>query len=203
MVITWAWAAEVALTQEAGEEIVAEEEIIGDPKSGEKLVEVMDCRQCHTIQGDGGEVGPDLTNVGLRRSKEWLIRWFEDPTLMRPSSGMPGFPWKSEQEIHDIIAYLDTLKQPVNKGKILKEKNLIKAGKKLVEAYDCRACHKIGDGGIDIYPDLSWIGRKLRPEWDKKFLKNPLDWNPYTFMPNFNLSEREIEAIVTYLMSLK
>jgi len=61
----------------------------------------------------------------------------------------------------------------------------------------------IGDGGIDIYPDLSKIGQKLRPEWDKKFLKNPSDWNPYTFMPNFHLSDPEIEAIVAYLMNRK
>lgn len=206
-----AWMAGTAPAQETGEEAAIEDQeeaaiedqIVGNPKAGEKLVETLDCRQCHVIQGDGGEVGPDLTNLGLRRSKEWLVRWLEDPTLFRPSSGMPGFSWKSEQEIHDIIAYLDTFKQPVDKEKILKEKNLIKAGEKLVKAYDCRACHKIGTGGIDIYPDLTHIGRKLRPEWDKKFLKNPADWDPFTYMPNFNLSDREINAIVAYLMSPK
>jgi cytochrome c2 len=197
--------AEETISQSPGEEEIEglEDEIVGDTIAGEKLVEVMDCRQCHTIQGDGGAVGPDLTNVRLRRSKQWLVRWFEDPTLIRPSSGMPGFPWESEQEIYDIISYLDTLKHGVDKEKILKEKDLINAGEKLVTAYDCQACHTIGDGGIDIYPDLSKIGQKLRPEWDKKFLKDPSAWNPYTFMPNFHLSDPEIEAIVAYLMSRK
>ena len=193
----WVWTAPLASAQEG------DEEIVGDPKAGEGVVEELDCRQCHTIQGDGGDVGPDLTNVGLRRSKGWLVSWLEDPTLYRPASGMPGFEWKSEQEIYDIIAYLDTLKQPVDKEKILKEKNLVEAGQKLVRAYDCRACHKIRGGGVSIYPDLSRIGRKLRPEWDKKFLKDPSKWDRYTYMPNFHLSDREIEAIVAYLMSLK
>ena len=198
-----AWIVGLAPAQETGEEAPAEEQIVGDPKAGEKLVETLDCRQCHVIQGDGGEVGPDLTNVGLRRPKEWLARWLEDPTLFRPSSGMPGFTWKSEQEIYDIIAYLDTLKQPVEKEKILKEKNRIKSGQMLVKAYDCRACHKIVDGGIDIYPDLTHAGKKLKPEWDKAFLKNPESWNKYTFMPNFNLSDQEVEAIVAYILSRK
>ncbi|MBI3757308.1 MAG: cytochrome c, partial [Deltaproteobacteria bacterium] len=97
-----AWIVGLAPAQEAGEEAPAEEQIVGDPKAGEKLVETLDCRQCHTIHGDGGEVGPDLSNIGLRRSQDWLVRWLEDPTLFRPSSGMPGFTWKSEQEIYDI-----------------------------------------------------------------------------------------------------
>lgn len=106
----------------------------------------------------------------------------------------------SEQEIYDIIAYMVSLQQPVDKDKILRERDPVKAGENLVKAYHCRACHNIG-GGIDIYPDLTRIGLKLRPEWDKKFLKNPLDWNPYTFMPNFHLSDPEVEAIVAFLMS--
>ena len=197
ILFTSLWVAEFALAEEA-------EEIIGDPKAGDKLVVEMDCRQCHTIQGSGGKVGPDLTQVRLRRSKEHLVRWLEDPTLFRPSSGMPGFPWKSEQEIYDIIAYLDSLKKPVNAAEILnKEKDRIRAGEKLVQAYDCRACHRIVDGGIDIYPDLTHAGKKLKPEWDKAFLKNPEGWNRYTFMPNFHLSDQEVEAIVEYILSDK
>ena len=180
-----------------------DEEIKGDPIAGKALMEEIDCRQCHTIQGDGGLVGPDLTNVLLRRSKERLVRWLEDPTLFRPSSGMPIFAWNSQQEIYDIIAYLDTLKTPVNSREILKEKNPVKAGERLVRAYDCRACHTIVDGGIDIYPNLTHAGKKLRPEWDKAFLKDPQAWDPYTFMPNFYLSDEEIEAIVSYILSEK
>ena len=179
------------------------EEIKGSPISGKALMEEIDCQECHTIQGEGGLVGPDLTNVLLRRSKAHLVRWLEDPTLFRPSSGMPIFTWDSEQEIYDIIAYLDTLKTPVNSLEILKEKNLVKAGERLVLAYDCRACHKIVDGGIDIYPNLTHAGKKLRPEWDKAFLKDPQAWDPYTFMPNFHLSDEEIEAIVAYILSEK
>jgi len=193
------------LAQE-GEEFLdeeVEEKIVGVAADGEKLVEKIDCRQCHTIQGDGGDVGPDLTNVRLRRSEEWLYQWLDDPSLSRPATGMPGFVWDSDQEIYDIIAYLDTLKVPVDSAKILQEKNRVKAGEKLVAAYDCRACHTIKTGGLSIYPNLTRAGEKLRPEWDKKFIKDPTKWDPWTFMPNFHLSDPEIEAIVAYILSPK
>ena len=186
------------------QEAAEEDEYAGDPVAGEKLMRQLDCYQCHGIGDEGGDVGPDLTNVRLRRSKEWLFQWLDDPSFIRPATGMPAFTWKSYQEINDIIAYLDTLKTPVDGAAILsKEKDLVKAGEKLVEAYDCRACHTIKTGGRDIYPNLTRAGEKLRPEWDKKFLKDPSAWDVYTYMPNFHLSEPEIEAIVAYILSKK
>lgn len=193
----------VALFLEPAEASADEGESVGDPIAGEKLMRELDCYQCHGIGKEGGDVGPDLTNVRLRRSKEWLFQWLEDPSLTRPATGMPAFTWNSDQEIHDIIAYLDTLKTPVDREKILKEKDLAKAGELLVKAYDCRACHTIKTGGRDIYPNLTRIGEKLRPEWDKKFLKDPEAWDPYTFMPNFHLTDQEIEAIVAYILGPK
>jgi len=204
-VLLFVWAGNQALAEDGGEffEEEVEEKIVGNAADGEKLVEKIDCRQCHTIKGDGGDVGPDLTNVRLRRSEAWLIQWLEDPSLSRPATGMPGFVWDSDQEIYDIIAYLDTLKTPVDSAKILQEKDPVKAGEALVKAYDCRACHTIKTGGISIYPNLTRAGEKLRPEWDKKFLKDPTKWDPWTFMPNFHLSGPEIEAIVSYILSPK
>lgn len=173
----------------------------GDPVAGEKLMREIDCYQCHVIGDEGGEVGPRLTNVALRRSRKWLFEWLEDPSLSRPATGMPVFEWQSEEEIINIVSYLYTLLTPVNSQEILKENDLIKAGEKLVEAYDCRACHTIKTGGMDIYPNLTHAGDKLKPEWDKKFLKDPEAWDIYTFMPNFHLTDQEIEAIVAYVLS--
>ena len=48
----------------------------GDPEAGESLFfsEDLVCAQCHTMGGRGGEVGPDLTEVSLRRNDEDLRR---------------------------------------------------------------------------------------------------------------------------------
>jgi len=39
------------------------------------------CTSCHTI-GNGDRLGPDLSGVTLRRSKEWLMRWLKEPDKM-------------------------------------------------------------------------------------------------------------------------
>lgn len=42
------------------------------------------CAICHTLHGDGGKVGPDLTTVD-RRSREWLLTQTVDPSaIVRP-----------------------------------------------------------------------------------------------------------------------
>jgi putative heme-binding domain-containing protein len=52
----------------------------GDPKAG-KLVFKKVCAQCHTIYGEGANVGPDLTSTG-RFSYEQLLSNVFDPSLV-------------------------------------------------------------------------------------------------------------------------
>jgi mono/diheme cytochrome c family protein len=49
------------------------------------------CAACHSVAGDGGSVGPDLTRVGRRRSEESIRRLIEDPLSAYPDSEMPPF----------------------------------------------------------------------------------------------------------------
>jgi putative heme-binding domain-containing protein len=44
----------------------------GDPIKG-KEVFVKNCQVCHTIEGEGGKVGPDLTGIGARPKGDLLI----------------------------------------------------------------------------------------------------------------------------------
>ena len=48
-----------------------------DPATDFKQV----CHGCHTI-GGGVLQGPDLKEVFLRRDREWLLRFIQDPTAM-------------------------------------------------------------------------------------------------------------------------
>jgi nitric oxide reductase subunit C len=49
------------------------------------------CAACHSVAGDGGSVGPDLTRVGSRRGEESIRRLIEDPLSAYPDSEMPPF----------------------------------------------------------------------------------------------------------------
>ncbi len=182
----------------------AEEEIIGGRITvGDQIIKKRACNICHSLNGVGGLVGPDLTQVGIRRTEEWLFNWLSDPPLILPGTDMPKFEWESEQEIMDVIAYLVSLKKPVDTATILKSPTKEDAGKRLVEAYDCRACHRIVDGGRVRFPDLTHVGGKIYPSWEVLWLKDPQAVKPGTFMPTFPLSLEEREAIAAYLQTLK
>ena len=171
---------------------------------GKELFKKQECLNCHSIRGQGGSQGPDLAQVGIRRSAEWLMNFVYDPSELFPESPMPRPEWKSEQEVADVVAFLLSLKREIPKERILQAKaSDVEKGEAFVQAYDCRACHTIGEGGVSGYPDLSNVGRKIRPEWERRWLQDTQTIKPGTFMPTFGFSAPELDAIVAYLHSLK
>ena len=78
----------------------------GDAARGEASFNKRSCAFCHTLNGRGGNLGPDLTNVKERRSGEWLFKWLKDPHALKPDTIMPRVTWTSDREIHDVISYL-------------------------------------------------------------------------------------------------
>jgi len=81
-------------------------------RAGRALFRAQPCRGCHKIKGEGGEVGPDLTEVGLRHSAEWIHSFVEQPGRFHPGSIMPWFgpPRLTHQEIEEIAQYLSSLR---------------------------------------------------------------------------------------------
>ncbi|TYB98944.1 cytochrome c oxidase subunit II [Micromonospora sp. WP24] len=78
------------------------------------------CVGCHAIRGTGAEarVGPDLSDVGARRSigagavpndAGHLGGWIVNPQTVKPGSYMPPQPVDA-QRLPDLIAYLQSLK---------------------------------------------------------------------------------------------
>jgi quinol-cytochrome oxidoreductase complex cytochrome b subunit len=67
------------------------------------------CTACHSIQGKGGTIGPDLTHVGSRREAPWLLRHFKDPQAVVPGSIMPKVDL-SDKELQDLTDYMLSLK---------------------------------------------------------------------------------------------
>jgi cytochrome c oxidase subunit II len=85
-------------------------------KKGQQLMTEKICVTCHTISGTAavGEIGPNLTNFGSRRTlaagvlpndRESLRRWLKDPPGLKPGSLMPNLGL-SDDEIESIASYL-------------------------------------------------------------------------------------------------
>ena len=74
--------------------------------SGETIFQEQKCITCHRFHGQGGMVGPDLTEVGKRRGAIWIFRQIQDPTSHNPDSRMPSFEHLGYLETLALIAYL-------------------------------------------------------------------------------------------------
>ncbi len=167
---------------------------------GAALWQKFACANCHRLRGVGETVGPELDQVTLRRSQEWIFRWLGDPASMKSGTLMPKFPWQTGER-EALIAYLRQFAVPADGPAIVKAKGRTpEAGEALVKAYGCQACHRVGTAeGRPLYPDLTTIKLRRTPAWEKRWLAKPEALIPGTFMPDFHLSEAEIDAIVAYL----
>lgn len=77
-------------------------------------------------------------------------------------------------------------------------------GKQLYAQFGCAGCHRIhGEGGA-VAPDLSFVG-DVRPEreWHVKHFKEPQSVSPGSFMPKFPLTDRQLNDLTSYMLSLK
>jgi cytochrome c oxidase subunit 2 len=92
-------------------------------KFGQQIFVEKGCNGCHTVNGLGGSArtGPNLSNLASRRqiagimpyNPENLRTWLIDPAGVKPGARMPNFNL-SAAELDALVAYLDTLRTPVN-----------------------------------------------------------------------------------------
>ncbi|BCB97133.1 hypothetical protein JZK55_20550 [Dissulfurispira thermophila] len=78
--------------------------------AGQKVYQTQNCSNCHMINGIGGTTGPELTHVGSKRDKAWLIGHFKDPKAYVPNSAMPAYGYLSEEELNNLTDYMVSLK---------------------------------------------------------------------------------------------
>ncbi len=77
---------------------------------GEALFKSLGCSGCHSISGVGGNLGPDLTKIGAKRSKERLAVQITDPKSINPASIMPAYKDLSKTDLNALVDYLASLK---------------------------------------------------------------------------------------------
>lgn len=64
------------------------------------------CAVCHTFQGSGGRMGPDLTAVANRLNSEQIIAILNDPQAVRPDARMPSFRHFSNEKKRSLADFL-------------------------------------------------------------------------------------------------
>jgi len=77
------------------------------------------------------------------------------------------------------------------------------AGKDIYQRLQCSGCHRIhGEGGA-VGPDLSYEGDKRDADWLVRHFKDPQAMVSGSIMPKFNLSDKELQDLTAYMLSLK
>lgn len=77
---------------------------------GKALFHSEGCIGCHKINGDGGSIGPNLANEGIKgRNRQWLKTQIRNPKSHFPSSVMPSFSALSDQQVNYLVDFLQSL----------------------------------------------------------------------------------------------
>lgn len=75
--------------------------------AGKRIWDEKNCMGCHTLLGEGAYYAPELTKVMDRRDRAFVAMFLKDPEKMFPGMRrMPNYRF-SDQEIDDLIAFLE------------------------------------------------------------------------------------------------
>ena len=198
----------------------------GDATKGAETFMSAGCIGCHGVKSQGmpapmdvaaasasfGVVPPDLSAAGYLYNANFLAALIKNPahalkvehkfseTKPHPMSKFYGVGGNMDQEIADIVAYLQSIAP-----KELKDKEVFENA--------CQRCHSLKyeklaaiseTGALTKYmgstpPDLSMMIRSKGAEYLENFINNPQKELKGTAMPRVGLKKETQEQVVAYL----
>lgn len=72
---------------------------------GAMIYQRFNCGACHQANGAGMKLGPPLNGLKGRRSRDWIIRHFNEPQKLSPGSTMPPYRF-NDKEMDRITSFL-------------------------------------------------------------------------------------------------
>ncbi len=109
-------------------------------------------------------------------------------------------------EVKSIAAYLATMSDTnldESSANYSQSESAITAGEETVKTVGCLTCHAVDGLGSDFGPALDSVGAKVTPNYLRQWISDPKAYDPDTSMPSLRLSNRELDNVVAYLMSLQ
>ncbi len=177
-----------------------------------QLMSSLNCLSCHSINGHGGTMAPDLSWEGSSVQRTWLESFLKNPNTLRPTliRRMPKFNL-TDAESTVLTDYIMTAYQTPS---FVRDEMpltgyspaLIEKGRELFYSrYACQSCHMVNpnvDKGY-IGPTLTDVGARLNAAWIFHYLKDPQALRPGTIEPNQHLSDDDANALTAFLMAQK
>lgn len=176
-----------------------------------RLMQDLNCFSCHSINGHGGDMAPDLSWEGSAVQRDWLFNFFKNPNTLRPAliRRMPKFNL-TDQEANALTDYILTAYQTpaFERDSIHPDSDsaAIEQGRQLFYSkYACQACHIVDpkkDKGY-VGPTLTQVGSRLNAAWVFQWLKGPQALRPGTLEPDWKMSDADARSLTTFLMAQK
>lgn len=193
------------------------------------LTEKLSCLGCHRLDGRGGRIGPDLSNVPSRLQPEYVLQMIKDPKRANPHSTMPRLPLDetSTRLIADFLiqqgpskvvvkeAYLSPMEFPLIASPANPPADAVRAQAGLNYAKYCAPCH--GNTGRGDGFNASFMPVKPTAHADAVYMATRPDdtlydgihsggaiLNKSPFMPAWGgvFSPNEIKALVGWMRTL-
>lgn len=182
---------------------------------GESLFRAFNCAACHrhhSIAPRGEGAAPPLVSEGLRVQKSWLEAFLVRPSPVRPFGHQPGDGARmpdfrlGPDEVRDLSAFL--LSQPPATATRQDEYKpeprtafaLRKASLLFTEKLSCLGCHRFGEQGGRIGPDLTGVGRRLQPSYVLAMIRNPRAISPHSMMPQTQAPDDLLRLVADFLL---
>ena len=180
-------------------------------KAGQLMADLA-CFSCHSMNGRGGDLAPDLTWEGSSVQRQWLLAFLKNPGTLRPAliRRMPKFNL-SDSDAAELTDYMITVYQnPAFDRDSMALSGYppaeVEQGRQLFYSkYACQSCH-IVDSKVDkgyVGPTLTGVGSRLNAAWIYHWLKNPQAMRPGTIEPNRRMNDEEARVLTAFLMAQK
>jgi len=176
-----------------------------------RLMRDLNCFSCHSINGRGGDMAPDLSWEGSAVQRDWLLKFFKNPNTLRPAliRRMPKFN-VTGQEAGTLTDYILAVYQTpaFDRDSIqpAPDAATIEEGRQLFYSkYACQSCHIVDprkDKGY-IGPTLTQVGSRLNAAWIFQWLKSPQALRPGTIEPDQQMGDADAASITAFLMAQK
>ncbi len=170
--------------------------------TGHRVLQTMGCLACHRVGQRGGkdsQSGPDLSQVGRRRSPAWLWTWLKDPVRLNRDHRMPVITM-SDIERTQLVLALSSLGGPFQPKATSPAPAAVKRGEEVVRAGSCVRCHRVpGEdrGKPRRLVDLS----KPPQDWKSSCLGETVDLKKRRPAYGATLSKPDRRAIQAFVQS--
>jgi mono/diheme cytochrome c family protein len=194
---------------------------------------LSDCVACHTLEQPSAEEltleerlsrkGPSLYYAGNKYRSDWVVKWLQNPTRIRPGGVYYGavtevtdegdvimedkLPTHIKLDAQQAQAAARALNKLQTKSELItgvdyqpKKISMAMGRMNFRKFKGCNSCHqdKAGVGGVSG-PEMYTAFQRLQPEFLVSFIKDPTAWEHKSLMPNVHLNDANVHKLVNYL----